>query len=92
MGKSRFQDDWLKHPEYSKWLARNPTNVFLAHCRICKRSFDVKAMGESAVRSHSVPLAKNTDNKKLQNTSCVGTSIATLFGNTRPQETTGMYL
>ena len=28
MGKSRFQDDWLKHPEYSKWLARNPTNVW----------------------------------------------------------------
>ena len=86
MGKSRFQDDWLKHPEYSNWLARNPTNVFLAHCRICKRSFDVKAMGESAVRSH------NADNMKLQNTSCAGTSLATLIGNTRPQETTGMYL
>ena len=91
MGKSRFQDDWLKHPEYSKWLARNPTNVFLAHCRICRRSFDVKAMGEFAVRSHNAG-KKHADNMKLQNKSCAGTSIATLFGNTRPQETTGMYL
>ena len=63
----------------------------LAHCRICKRLFDVKATGESAVRSHSAG-KKYTDNMKLQNTSRAGTSIATLFGNTRLQETTGMYL
>ena len=63
----------------------------LAHCRICTRSFDVKAMGESAVRSHNAA-KKHADNMKLQNTSRARTSIATLFGNTRPQETTGMYL
>ena len=55
MGKSRFQDNWLKHPEYSKCqMARAKSNKFiLAHCRICKCSFDVKAMGESAGKKHA---------------------------------------
>ena len=34
------------------WLRRDSTDVFRAHCRVCQRSFDVKNMGEGAVKSH----------------------------------------
>ena len=52
MGKSKFQPDWLNKPSYATWLAAN-RNAFSAYCQVCRSNFDVTAMGEAAVRSHS---------------------------------------
>ena len=53
MGKSKFQPDWLNKPSYATWLAANRNDAFSAYCQVCRSNFDVTAMGEAAVRSHS---------------------------------------
>ena len=53
MGKSRFQNHWLERPEFVGWLRRDSKDVFRAYCNVCQRSFDVKNMGEGAVKSHA---------------------------------------
>ena len=49
--------------------------MFSAHCRVCKCDFDVKAMGESALQSHSVGkiLIENIkrQNKVFGDSNCV---------------------
>ena len=53
MGRSCFQSYWLQRPEFTDWIQKDSNDVFRAYCRVCKRSFDVKNMGEGAVKSHS---------------------------------------
>ena len=57
MGRSRFQNHWMNRPEFVDWLRRDSTDVFRAYCRVCQRSFDVKNMGEGAVKSHGLCFA-----------------------------------
>ncbi|GFO10721.1 peptidase m20 domain-containing protein 2 [Plakobranchus ocellatus] len=46
-----FQDSWLQDPCFSGWLKRSSSNSE-AHCSICKKNFDFKSMGRSALVSH----------------------------------------
>ena len=41
----------MDRPEYIDWLRRDSNDVFHAYCRVCRRSFDVKNMGEGAAIS-----------------------------------------
>jgi len=52
MGKTRFQDAWLGEEAYLSWLTPDIKDHYKANCKLCKKSFDVSAMGESAVKSH----------------------------------------
>ena len=56
MGKGEcvFNDLWLQKKEYKEWLGRDPNGSNRqAYCRVCKKSFDVANMGESALKSHA---------------------------------------
>ena len=89
MGKAQFQDSWLEKTAYNTWLERNPKDVFSAHCRACKRVFDVKTMGESALRSHSIGKKHVANMKRINHATSSGTSISSFFGNTGHRS--GMY-
>ena len=52
MGRPLFQNHWMDQPDFVDWLRRDSTDVFRSYCRVCQRSFDVKNMGEGAVKSH----------------------------------------
>ena len=52
MGRSRFQNHWMERREFVDWLRRDSNDVFRAYCRVCQLSFDVKNMGEGAVKSN----------------------------------------
>ena len=43
---------WMDQPDFVDWLRRYSNDVFRSYCRVCQRSFDVKNMGEGAVKSH----------------------------------------
>lgn len=51
-GKSKFQTTWLHHDDYKHWIAPDTTNPHRAKCKLCGKTFDVTAMGESALKSH----------------------------------------
>ena len=71
MDRSRFQNHWMDRPEFVDWLRRDSTDVFRAYCRVCQRSFDVKNMGEGAVKSHGAGakhVANMTRSKQLTRT------------------------
>ena len=53
MRKSRFQNHWMQRPDFVDWLRRDSKDVFRAYCNVCQQSFDVKNMGEGAVKSHA---------------------------------------
>ena len=46
-----FQSNWKLNPDYH-WLQEEEKNLFYAKCSICKKSFSLSNMGESAVKSH----------------------------------------
>ena len=79
MGRSRFQNHWMDRPEFGDWLRRDSSDVFRGYCRVCQRSFDVKNMGEGAVKSHAAG-AKHVANiaraKQLTRTT---NSVSTFF-------------
>ena len=79
MGRSRFRNHWMERPEFVDWLRRDSNDVFRAYCRVCQLSFDVKNMGEGAVKSHGAG-AKHVDNmtrsKQLTRTT---NSVSTFF-------------
>ena len=88
MGKAKFQDSWLEKTAYNTWLERNPKDVFSAHCRACKRVFDVKTMGN---RHFGVSIGKKhvANMKRIKHATSSGTSISSFFGNTGHRS--GMY-
>ena len=51
MGRLHFQNHWMDRPEFVDWLRRDSNDVFRAYCLLYRRSFDVKNMGEGAVKS-----------------------------------------
>ena len=60
MGRSSFQNHWMDRPEFVDWLRRDSTDAF----RVCQHSFDVKNMGDGAVKSY-VAGAKHVANMTL---------------------------
>ncbi|CAN7985972.1 unnamed protein product [Ixodes hexagonus] len=51
-GKSKFQGAWLHNDDYRDWVAPDTTDQHRARCKPCGKTFDVAAMGESALKSH----------------------------------------
>ncbi|CAN7940621.1 unnamed protein product [Ixodes hexagonus] len=51
-GKSKFQGAWLYNDDYRDWVAPDTTDQHRATCKPCGKTFDVAAMGESALKSH----------------------------------------
>ena len=50
-GTCHFQVKWLKEQGFKDWLAKG-SNETTAYCVVCKKTFDVAAMGRRAVTSH----------------------------------------
>ena len=51
-GKCVFSCQWLENRNYKEWIEADPKNRHKAYCKVCKKSIDVSAMGESALKSH----------------------------------------
>jgi len=65
-GKAKFQETWLRLPQFKDWLKKTP-NVDNAHCLLCKKDFDVSNMGIAALHSHSKG-KKHTEHASLSQT------------------------
>ena len=52
-GNCVFSALWLEHEDYKGWIAEIRENKFAAFCRLCKKTFEVKATGEAAVKKHA---------------------------------------
>lgn len=53
MGRNKclFSRKWLSHKDYS-WVRECKEDKYKAFCSVCNKSFDIGAMGESALKSH----------------------------------------
>lgn len=49
---NNFQVDWVRKKEFCTWLTSVRNSSDKAHCKLCKKNFDVGNMGISAVNSH----------------------------------------
>ena len=78
MGRSRFQNHWMDRPEFVR-LRRDSTDVFRAYCRVCQRSFDVKNMGEGAVKSHGAGAKHVTNMTRSKQLTRTTNSVSTFF-------------
>ena len=52
-GKCSFQANWLEKPEFKKWLARVPGDIWSAACKVCGKNFSLTSLGITAVTSHA---------------------------------------
>uniref|UniRef100_A0A6B0UZD0 Putative e3 ubiquitin-protein ligase n=1 Tax=Ixodes ricinus TaxID=34613 RepID=A0A6B0UZD0_IXORI len=74
-GKSRFQGAWLYSDEYKDRVAPDTTNQHRARCKPCGKTFDVAAIGESALKSH-MKSAKHASIMKIAANSSVHNYLA----------------
>lgn len=51
-GKCKFQSVWLSNDSYKNWVAPDTMDPHRATCKPCGKTFDIAAMGESALKSH----------------------------------------
>ena len=51
-GRYHFNEKWLEKDAYKSWLRKDNKNSNKAFCFACKKSIDLKVMGESALVSH----------------------------------------
>ena len=53
MGRNKcvFSCKWLSHNNYS-WVRECKEDKYKALCSVCNKTFDIGAMGESALKSH----------------------------------------
>jgi hypothetical protein len=52
-GNCSFNMSWLRNDSYKEWLIRDNVRLYSrARCKICVKSFDIRAMGESALKIH----------------------------------------
>ena len=51
-GNCTFNELWLEKEEFKSWLRKDPLKC-KGYCVYCKKTIDVSAMGESALRSHA---------------------------------------
>ena len=56
-----FQDAWLSHPAYSKWVCKAVINI-KAKCKLCHSDIALSNMGINALKSHS---EKSVHHKEL---------------------------
>ena len=49
----RFNIDWLSGEEYKDWLLPEELDNTKARCKICKKTFSLSNIGETAVKSHA---------------------------------------
>ena len=47
---SRFNTDWLSREEHKDWLLPEESENIKARCKICKKTFSLSNMGETAVK------------------------------------------
>ena len=50
---SRFNTDWLSREEYKDWLLPEESDNTKARYKICKKTFSLSNMGETAVKNHA---------------------------------------
>ena len=48
-----FNEDWVKEPEFSSWVVKDPKSNTKARCKVCGHSFLLGNMGRMALISHS---------------------------------------
>lgn len=58
-GKYKFKDEWLKNPQFSKWIDQGRSTGD-AKCKVCHKNLNIENMGEAAVKSH-MKSKKNVD-------------------------------
>ena len=75
MGKYKcsFNRKWLSTKDYS-WVREFKGDKYKALCSICNKSFDVGAMGESALKSHM-----KSNKHKTSESSVSGTAFGAFF-------------
>ena len=69
----------MERPEFVDWLRRDSNDVRRAYCRVCRRSFDVKNMGEGAVKSHGAEAKHVANMMQLKQPTRTTNSISTFF-------------
>ena len=52
IGKCKFNKNWLYYPKFAPWLNPVQSNLYEAHCTLCKKVFKLGTMGIKAVESH----------------------------------------
>ena len=63
--ENSFQDGWLKNEQYQQWLLKDVTDVSMAKCAICRKSFSIASMGESLI-AKSNSLRRTAKEKQAQ--------------------------
>ena len=75
-GKSVFSDLWLDKKEFGDLLMRDD-NKYSSVCKVCKKTFDISNMRDTAVKSHAKG-AKHMSLLQQRRQSC-RTSISSYF-------------
>ena len=52
--KCKFQDNWCVKEQYREWIIKDTRDAYSARCKWCLKTFNVGAMGESALKSHMI--------------------------------------
>jgi len=52
MGISLFQHHWLQRPEFADWIRHDAKDIFHTYCHMRQQTFDVRKMGQGAMKSH----------------------------------------
>ena len=74
-GNCVFNRLWLEQAEYRSWIEECKGDRFSAYCKLCKKQFEVKATGESAVKKHSTGKKHLELEKACKPTVSLSTSI-----------------
>ena len=59
-GQKYFVDDRLRNPLYKDWLKRDPNDLAIARCYVCRRKIYLSTAGQSTISDH-VGGKKHTD-------------------------------
>ena len=52
-GSCLFNRQWLENEEYNRWLQEVKGDNRSAFCNLCKKAFDLRSLGLTAVKKHS---------------------------------------
>ena len=95
-----FQNAWLSHPAYSKWVCKAVINT-KARCKLCQSDIALSNMGINALKSHSEKSVRHKELvmqktlrenffKKKSSQYCSSGSINQESINSKAQEVQGM--
>merc|ERR1712179_284742 len=48
----KFQDKWMRNPEYAAWLSPVSNEIHKAYCSMCDSKLDISSMGHQAIKGH----------------------------------------